>query len=117
MILHLTVLLTFQLAGEFLTRAGGLTLPGPVLGMALLLGAFVASPRLAQAVRPTAQGLLSYLSLLFVPAGVGIVGHIGRLGSDIPAILAAIVISTGLAIAVGALVFAGLARVMGVPDD
>lgn len=110
MILPLTLLLTFQLAGEALSRALGLPLPGPVLGMALLLIAMIAVPRLAEMLRPTAQGILAHLSLLFVPAGVGIVGHLDRLGSQGLPILIAIIISTALAIAVGALTFQTLAR-------
>lgn len=116
MILHLTVLLLFQLAGEVLSRALSLPLPGPVLGMALLFAALAALPRLAEAVAPTARALLAHLSLLFVPAGVGVVGHLDRLGSEGAAILAALILSTVLAIAAGALVFAATARAMGTTE-
>ena len=117
MIHGITVLLGCQLAGEVIARAAGLSLPGPVLGMALLLVLLVTIPKLAEVVRAVAQGLLAHLSLLFVPAGVGIVGHLDRLGSDGAAILAAILVSTGLAITVGVLVFRGVARLAGVPDE
>ena len=113
MIPALTLLLGFQLAGEVIARTLGLTLPGPVLGMALLVIAMIAVPRLAEMVRGPAQGLLSHLSLLFVPAGVGVVGHLESLGSQGGPILLAIVASTVLAIAVGALVFVGVARLTG----
>ena len=72
MILHITVLLVFQLVGEVLSRAALPVMPGPVLGLVLLLVAMVVFPRLAEAIRPTANGILSHLSLLFVPAGVGV---------------------------------------------
>lgn len=117
MILALALLLGFQLAGEVTARALGLTLPGPVLGMAFLLVAMIAAPRLAETVRAAAQGLLSHLSLLFVPAGVGVVGHLERLGADGGPILIAIVLSTILAIAAGALAFTAVARLMGDRDD
>lgn len=110
MIWHLVVLLGFQLAGEAIVRALDLVIPGPVLGLAMLLAVLIAAPRLAAAIRPTAQGLLAHLSLLFVPAGVGVVGHLGRVESDGPALLAALVLSTAAAIAVGALVFSWVAR-------
>lgn len=113
MIVHLATLLAFQLAGETLSRGLGLIVPGPVIGMVLLLGFFIALPRAAAAIQPTALGLLSHLSLLFVPAGVGIVGHLESLGSDGVPILVALLGSTALAIAVGALVFVGLCRVTG----
>lgn len=109
MILHLTTLLLFQLIGETLTRGFGLVVPGPVLGMALLLLFFVACPKAAKAIQPTAQGLLSHLSLLFVPAGVGIVSHLDRLGTQGPAIFLVLLLSTALSIAAGALVFSRLA--------
>lgn len=113
MIVHLATLLAFQLAGETLSRGLGLIIPGPVIGMVLLLVFFIVAPRAAVAIQPTAQGLLSHLSLLFVPAGVGIVAHLDKLGEDGLAILLALAGSTALAIAVGALVFVGLARLVG----
>ncbi len=117
MILALTFLLGFQLAGEVTARTLGLTLPGPVLGMVFLLIALVLIPRLAALVRSAADGLLAHLSLLFVPAGVGVVGHLDRLGTSGGPILLAIVVSTVLAIAVGALTFVGVARLTGSRDD
>lgn len=117
MILHLMTLLIFQLIGEVSARVLGLPLPGPVIGMALLFLALVASPKLAAAITPTTKVLLANLSLLFVPAGVGVVGHLDRLGSDGLAIATAILGSTVLAIAIGALTFVGLARVFGNAND
>jgi putative effector of murein hydrolase LrgA (UPF0299 family) len=116
MIVHLATLLAFQLAGETLSRGLGLIIPGPVIGMVLLLGFFIAMPKAAAAIQPTAQGLLSHLSLLFVPAGVGIVAHLDKLGADGGPILLALLISTALSIAVGALVFVGLARLVGAKE-
>jgi putative effector of murein hydrolase LrgA (UPF0299 family) len=113
----LVLILACQLAGETLARATGLGLPGPVLGMVLMLGAMVALPRLTALMRPTAQGILSHLSLLFVPAGVGVVGHVATLGGQTFAILAAVVGSTILAIAAGALTFATVARLTGATDQ
>ncbi len=89
MINALLPLLLSQLAGEAAARALGLTVPGPVLGMLILLAAFALFPALVATVRPVAQTLLGNLSLLFVPAGVGIVGHINTLGNQGPAILLA----------------------------
>lgn len=116
MIWHLALLLAFQLAGEILRNAFGLVIPGPVIGMALFLAALTAFPKLAAAVRDTAQGLLGHLSLLFVPAGVGVVGHVGRLGEDGPALLAAIAISTVLAILAAVGAFLLVARLTGARD-
>jgi len=116
MIPALTLLLLCQLAGEVIARGLGLTVPGPVIGMGLIVALFLIVPRSAEAVRPAAAVLLGNLSLLFVPAGVGIVGHLDRLGAQGVAILTAIVVSTVLAMAVGALVFAAVARLVGQAD-
>lgn len=116
MIHALAVLLGFQLAGEAAARALGLGVPGPVLGMAGLLAALVLLPRLAAAVRPVATVLLAHLSLLFVPAGVGVIGHLDRLSADGLGLIVALVLSTVAAIAVGALVFAWVARRTGATE-
>ena len=117
MVPALVTILIFQLAGEVISRAFGLPLPGPVLGMLGLVLAFRVSPRLLALVRPVAQGLLGHLSLLFVPAGVGVVAHLPVLAEAGPALAVALVASTLLAIAVGALVFAGVARLCGNAAD
>lgn len=113
MIAHLAVFLSFQLTGEVIARGAGLPLPGPVLGLALLLLACIAVPSFGTRLLPTAQGLLSHLSLLFVPAGVGVVAHIGTLGPAAPALLVALVGSTVLALIAGAAAFVALARLTG----
>ena len=120
MIVALALLLTFQLAGEVIARALALPVPGPVLGLALLLAAFALSPRLVATVTPTARVLLQHLSLLFVPAGVGVVGHLDRFGEDglaVLAVLAAIVLSTAAAIVAGVGAFAAARRLTGAADD
>lgn len=117
MIRHLTVILGFQLLGEIITRALGLPLPGPVLGMVLFLLLLVLRPAYANSVKSTAQGLLAHLSLLFVPAGVGVVGHIQTLGSDVGVILLSIVISTIAAIVVSVYSFTLTAKLLGLTDE
>lgn len=117
MIHVLALILCCQLTGEALARAWSLPVPGPVLGMAMLFAAMLASPRVAQAVRPVGEGILRHLSLLFVPAGVGIVGHLRLLGENALALAVVLVGSTVLAIAVGALVFRAVAKLTeGKPD-
>lgn len=117
MIWALFVLLAAQLAGEVIARSLGLLVPGPVLGLLLLLAALLLIPRLAETMRSTASTLLSHLSLLFVPAGVGVVAHLDVLGANTGPLLAALILSTLLAIVAGALVFVGVARLMGPADD
>lgn len=117
MIPALLTLLLAQLAGETASRALGLPLPGPVLGMILLVLAFAVTPRLIAVVRPLAQGILGHLSLLFVPAGTGVVGHLDKLAAQGLPILLALVGSTVLAIAAGALAFAAVAKLTGTETE
>ncbi|MES2844392.1 MAG: CidA/LrgA family protein [Pseudomonadota bacterium] len=117
MIHALFALLACQLMGEAAARSLNLPFPGPVLGMILLVIALSLSPRLTATVRPLAIGILGHMSLLFVPAGVGVIGHLGALGGNGLPILLALVGSTVLAIAVGAVTFAAVARLTGQSDD
>jgi len=113
MILNIAIILAAQLLGEILARLLALPIPGPVIGMALLLAGFMASKPLAERILPTAQGILAHLSLLFVPAGVGVISHADALGTSGLALMAALVGSTLLALIAGALTFVALARLTG----
>lgn len=113
MVPALVTLLGFQLVGEVLSRALHLPLPGPVVGLLLLLGAMRLRPGLAEWLRPVGQGVLAHLSLFFVPAGVGIVAHLPLLRDQGLALLAAILGSTVLALVAGAFAFTLVARVTG----
>ncbi|HYS90013.1 MAG TPA: CidA/LrgA family protein [Bradyrhizobium sp.] len=110
MISALTLLLVFQLAGEVIARGFDLPLPGPVLGMGLLFLALVLRGGPDESLRGTASGLLQHLSLLFVPAGTGVMLHFQRLADEWPALLASVFGSTLITIAVTALVLRALAR-------
>ena len=95
----LTWLLVFQSAGEALALATGAPVPGPVVGLALLLVALrLRDGRDTAADAPlgvAADGLAKHLSLLFVPAGVGVMLHAARL-VDEGAALAVALVATGL---------------------
>ena len=82
MIEGLVLLLVFQLLGNVAEMYFHLPVPGLVLGMFLLLVALIANDRLASWVRPISLVLISYLAVLFVPAGVGIMLHIDRLKNE-----------------------------------
>jgi holin-like protein len=66
-------LLGFQLAGEAICRALALPLPGAVLGMLLLFLTLCVRRTIPDDLRATVPGLLRHLSLLFIPAGVGVI--------------------------------------------
>lgn len=117
MIHAILILLICQLLGEGVSRAAGLPLPGPVLGLIILLAALAVLPNLAEKLRPVTQTILGNLSLLFVPAGVGVVQHLPRIAEAGLGLVVALVASTVLAIAAGALAFAAVARLVGSVDD
>lgn len=110
----LTLLLACQLAGETLVTLLGLPLPGPVAGMAILLAGLLLFG-LPEALGRAADALLANLSLLFVPAGVGVMLHAGLLARDWAAISAALLVSTLATIAVTALVMRRLGRAARAP--
>ena len=106
------LLLLLQAAGETLARFLSLPVPGPVIGMVLLLPALglraVRTP-----VAEAAQVLLSHLSLLFVPVGVGVITHLGLVSTWGLQLLVALVVSTWVGMAVTALVLRALPQ----PDE
>ena len=69
MVEWITVLIVCQLAGEAFVAFTHVPIPGPVCGMALLFAGLVWNGRVPDDLGKTADGLLSKLSLLFVPAG------------------------------------------------
>lgn len=94
----LTVLLIFQLIGEVLSVMFALPVPGPVLGMLLLACSLLAYRSVPLFVEQASSGLLLHLSLLFVPAGVGLMVHFDRLGEEWFAIAVALLCSTLLSL-------------------
>ena len=98
-------------------RFPSLSLREPYLQAGLAVGWEEGLDSLAALLRPTAEGILANLSLLFVPAGVGVVGHISTLGSQTLSLLLAVVVSTVLAIAAGAGAFVLVARLTGAGDE
>jgi putative effector of murein hydrolase LrgA (UPF0299 family) len=102
MLFYLTLILCCQLAGELLVVALGIPVPGPVVGMVILFVGLLVAGSIPDGLATVADALLSHLSLLFVPAGVGIIVHFGLIGTDAVPISVALVVSTLLTVAVTA---------------
>ena len=100
----LTAILLCQLVGEALVAATGLPLPGPVVGMALLFAFFVLKGGIPSPIATVGDGLLNNLAVLFVPAGVGIMQHTNRIGSEGFQLGGTLIASTLITIGVTALV-------------
>ena len=72
MLFFLTLIFCCQLAGELLVAAAGLAVPGPVIGMLLLFVGLLVHGSVPENLASVGDSLLTHLSLLFIPAGVGI---------------------------------------------
>ena len=106
----LTIVLACQLAGELIVVGTGIPLPGPVVGMALLFAGLLIRGGVPEALGRVAGSLLDNLSLLFVPAGVGVMTHLSLLESEWLPISVSLLVSTLLTIAVTGLVMTFLIR-------
>ena len=106
----LTLILLCQLAGELVGKGVLSSVPGPVIGMVILFTGLMMKGSVPAGLADTASFILRYLSLLFVPAGVGIMLHFRLLGEDWLAVAIALVVSTLTTIAVTAKVMAWLNR-------
>lgn len=115
MLNYLTLIFGCQLVGELVTRALAIPLPGPVLGMIVLFLLLSIRGSVPEKLSSTADGLLAHLSLLFVPAGVGVMLHFSLLGDDWAAITLALVVSTVLTIVVTALMMSWLTKYTATP--
>jgi holin-like protein len=103
----LAILLLAQSAGEAIARLTDAPLPGPVLGMLLLLLA-LRWPAVRAPVEAAADTLLAHLSLLFVPVGVGVLVHVDLIAQYGLRMLVVVVLATWIALAVTALVLRAL---------
>ncbi len=103
----LALLLLCQSAGEAVSRAAHLPLPGPVIGL-LLLFALLQWPAVRAPAAAACEPLLQHLSLLFVPVGVGVITHLGLVAQYGGRMAAAIVLSTWAGLAVTAWVLRAL---------
>lgn len=96
----ITVLLACQLIGETIAKVFALPVPGPVIGMMLLFAGLAIRRGLPADLEKTANFLLSHLSLLFIPAGTGVIVHAGLIASEWLPISTALVLGTAITVAV-----------------
>lgn len=68
-------LLGFQFLGEVLARLAGLPVPGAVIGMVLLFVWLCIRKGVPAPMREHVPNLMTHMSLLFIPAGVGVMAY------------------------------------------
>jgi holin-like protein len=117
MLSFLTLLLVCQLLGTVIQEALDLPVPGAVIGMALLFLGLVIRGRLPEGLHRVSLGLLDNLSLLFVPAGVGVMQEIGLLRNEWLPIVGALVGSCVITIGATGLVMQAALRFSGKAAD
>lgn len=100
----ITLLLVYQLAGEITVRLAGVPIPGPVLGMVMLFITLWLRGRTPDSVEQASSALLAHLSLLFVPAGVGMMAHFDRIADEWLPIALALLLSTVITMIATALI-------------
>ena len=121
MIASLSLILLCQLTGEVIVRGLGLPMPGPVIGLSLLLLLLLARDRFvtlargplqAEGVEGASRGLLAHLSLLFIPAGVGVVQKLDLLAGYGIAILAVLAVSVVITLLATVATFLAASRLL-----
>ena len=100
----ITLLLVYQLVGEITVRLAGVPIPGPVLGMVMLFVTLWLRGQVADSVEQASSALLAHLSLLFVPAGVGMMAHFNRIADEWVPIVLALLLSTVITMVATALI-------------
>ena len=108
----ISLLLIYQLAGELSVSLFDIPVPGPVIGMVMLFFTLVVRGSSTKSLDSSSSALLSHLSLLFVPAGVGIMVHFDRIVNEWQAISTALILSTIITMAATALIMLGLNRLL-----
>lgn len=99
-------ILLFQLIGEFIQKFTEISIPGPVIGLILLLGVllirakyFKEYPSIEDSLVNFSERFLNYLPLLFIPVGVGVVMHLSLLEENLISVISIIVLGTLLTLA------------------
>jgi len=101
------LLLLLQACGEGLAHLLRIPVPGPVIGLILLLPLVHWLP-LRDSVAAAANVLLANLSLFFVPAGVGVISYLGVMSTYGLRLLAVVLLSTWIGLATTALLLNAL---------
>lgn len=96
----------FQLVGEFIQKFFEISIPGPVIGLILLLTVLLLKNKYSNAptnlendLMRSCQSLINYLPLLFIPVGVGVVMHLSLLEENLISVISIIILGTLLTLA------------------
>ena len=116
MLKSIFIILLYQLIGELFQKFFGLSIPGPVIGLVLLLLTLLLIQKRERAVPikedlyNSAEILLNYLPLLFIPVGVGVVMHLSLLEDNLTSVVLVIILGTLLTLALTGFVMEKILR-------
>ena len=113
----LIIIIIYQLVGEVFVLSLEIPIHGPVVGMFLLFISLLLKRRMPESLDYTSTSLLSHLSLLFIPAGVGVMVHFERIAKEWIPISFALTIGTLATLAISALVMQGFSHLLGSRAD
>ena len=108
MIQGLVQLFIFQALGELVSKFALPFIPGPVLGLVLLLAFLSVRGHVPASIDLVGSSILQHLGLLFIPASVGVVLYLPLLQANAWALSAALMLSVMATVAVTA----GLLKVL-----
>ena len=117
MINALALIIGLQVIGTVLVDLSGLPVPGPVMGMVLFLAGLLAFNRVGEDVDKVARFFLANLSLLFVPAAVGIIRHLDLVNTILWQLALVLFVSLCIGLGITALVFVLLSRRLSPPNE
>ncbi|MBU76072.1 MULTISPECIES: CidA/LrgA family protein [unclassified Pseudoalteromonas] len=86
------IILACLAIAKYLTALFASTFPAPLLGMVLLLILLLTGLVKEQDLKPSATPLLNFMPLFFIPAGVGIIEHLGVINEHWLLLLAVFII-------------------------
>ena len=116
MLKSIFIILLYQLIGELFQKFFGLSIPGPVIGLVLLLLTLLLIQKRQRALLikedlfNSAEILLNYLPLLFIPVGVGVVMHLSLLEDNLTSVVLVIILGTLLTLALTGFVMEKILR-------
>ena len=102
MLQGILTLLLFQFFGECFVKLFALKIPGPIIGMVLLLLFLLLRKSSFPALDVSVSWLLRYLPLFIIPAASGIITQIDTISNEAFAILSSLIVGTFLALAFSA---------------
>ncbi len=113
LIRQLLIILGFLVAGELISNAFNVSVPGNIIAMLLLLGALLSGKLKVLHIEEVTNFLLDHMALIYVPAGVGILTVIYYIKSVWLWLVLIAVVSTIVVMVATALIVSALRKVRG----